>query len=188
MTINLRFNLEKTIEATTIILNLNNGRMPYLKLLKLLYLADREAFKLWERPITYDNYAALDNGPIPSKTYNLIKSGADPSNSLWSKNIQTSEYDVRLLNNNNNIKLKKLSQAEIELLTDLSIQHKDVNRWKLVDYTHTLPEYIKPNPGSSTPISYELLLKKGLNFTDEDILRIAQSLEEEEELSILLGD
>jgi len=41
--------------------------MKYLGLLKLLYLADRDALKEIERPITGDRYFSLKNGPVLSR-------------------------------------------------------------------------------------------------------------------------
>ncbi len=46
--------------------------MSYMKLIKLLYLADREALARWGRPITTDTYVAMKHGPVLSYILNLI--------------------------------------------------------------------------------------------------------------------
>jgi len=56
--------------------------MSYLKLIKLLYLLDREALLRGGRPVTTDRYVSMANGPVVSRIYELIREepapGADP--------------------------------------------------------------------------------------------------------------
>lgn len=42
-------------------------------LVKTLFLADRSHLNEWGRPITYDNYCAMEHGPVPSLAYDLLK-------------------------------------------------------------------------------------------------------------------
>ncbi len=52
--------------------NFVGGTMSYMKLIKLLYIVDRQALISWGRPITYDcymslkllHYAPLPNSPL----------------------------------------------------------------------------------------------------------------------------
>jgi len=48
------FNERKATEAASVLLRLRGGQMSHLKLIKLLYLADREALDRWSVPITHD--------------------------------------------------------------------------------------------------------------------------------------
>jgi hypothetical protein len=50
----LRFNERRATEAAARFLKLRGGKMSYLKLIKLLYLLDREALLRWGRPVTTD--------------------------------------------------------------------------------------------------------------------------------------
>ena len=43
------------------------------KLVKLLYLADREHFRRFGRPITFDRYVAMEFGPVASIAYDLVR-------------------------------------------------------------------------------------------------------------------
>ena len=65
-------NMKKVIQVAGHLLQKYSGRLNYTKLIKLLYLADREALSKWDVPITGDRYTALHNGPIVSEIYNLI--------------------------------------------------------------------------------------------------------------------
>ena len=48
----LLFNEAKATQAAARLLFLRGGTMSYVKLIKLLYLADREALIRWGRPVT----------------------------------------------------------------------------------------------------------------------------------------
>jgi hypothetical protein len=52
----------KATQAAARLLQNRGGRMKFLKLIKLLYLADREALSRSGRPITTDSYVSMDNG------------------------------------------------------------------------------------------------------------------------------
>jgi uncharacterized phage-associated protein len=43
-------------------------------IVKTLFLADRASLNKFGRPITFDNYVAMKDGPVPSTSYNLLKS------------------------------------------------------------------------------------------------------------------
>ena len=89
-----RFDFEKTLQGASVLLNLDGSRMDRIRLLKLLYIADREAFGEWGIPISHDNYVSMDNGPVPSQTYNLVKEGGR----FWSEYISApfGDYEVCL--------------------------------------------------------------------------------------------
>src|SRR4029077_8119875 len=68
----LRFNEAKAAQAAARLLKLRGGRMSFLKLIKLLYVVDREALLGGGRPVTTDQYVSMDKGPVLSKIYDLI--------------------------------------------------------------------------------------------------------------------
>lgn len=63
----LRFNDRKATQAAALLLQLRGGKMSYMKLIKLLYLADREALLQWGRPITTDRYVSMNRDPVLSR-------------------------------------------------------------------------------------------------------------------------
>lgn len=138
--------------------------------LKMLYIAERRALQRWGRSITWDRFASMDNGPILSRTYNLM-SGSDPESELWDRHISDrSDHKIRVAEP---LKPQKLSMAELELLDEVFTEFGNVDRFELCELTHEFPEWTDPQ-GSSQPINIEEILKAG-DWTDEEI----QALEDE---------
>jgi uncharacterized phage-associated protein len=62
----MRFNERKATQAAAYLLKRRGGKMSYMKLIKLLYFADRVALSRFGRPITTDRYVSMDRGPVLS--------------------------------------------------------------------------------------------------------------------------
>lgn len=149
--------------------------MKYLKLIKLLYLAEREALSRWGRPITTDNYVSMDNGPVLSQILKRIDDGAAPGEpTFWTSHIvPCGDWDVVLTADP---AAGQLSKAEDRVLDEIFEQHGHRNRWDIVSYVHTLPEWQDP-AGSAIPIAYRDILK-ALKKSNEEIGAIEAELEE----------
>jgi uncharacterized phage-associated protein len=170
----LRFNERRATEAAARFLKLRGGRMSYLKLIKLLYLLDREALLRWGRPVTADRYVAMANGPVVSRIYELIRDepapGTDP---IWRHYISApQEYEVTLLAE---AETDELSRAEGEFIEEIFAEFGKMNRWDLVRISHELPEWQDPN-GSAIPIQYRDILRAG-NKTESEIAAVEAELE-----------
>lgn len=170
----LLFNETKATQAAARLLKLRGGSMSYVKLIKLLYLADREALIRWGRPITTDRYVSMDNGPVVSRIYDLIRDEPPPNSfPIWRKFISDPEnYEVRLLGDPGS---EELSRPEAELIDEVFAQHGLQNRWAVVDYTRSLPEWIHPD-GGALPIEYRDVLKAA-HKTEEEISAVEEALE-----------
>lgn len=173
---------QKTTEAAALLIQLSGGRMRYIKLLKLLYYADREAFARWERPITYDNYVSMDYGPVLSSTYNLIKGNGNGR--YWNRYIVTKGYYVHF--RDEPPAFKKLSLAEIGLIQKIFKKYSSIDPFELSRQSHNLPEYKKPPKGSSIPISVNELLE-ALKYPPEEIDRITSEVKEESSIATFFG-
>jgi uncharacterized phage-associated protein len=147
--------------------------MSYMKLIKLLYLADREALARWGRPITTDIYFSMDKGPVLSHVLDRINEGPSPEDpSYWAQHITPSgNYEVTLTTDPDG---DLLSEAEDELLDSVFKAHGHLSRWKIVDLVHTLPEWQNPS-GGAIPIRYSDILK-AFNKKPEEIAAIESEL------------
>jgi len=151
-----RFDFDKTLQGAGVLLRLDANRMAYIRLLKLLYIADRELLAETARTITGDEAVALKNGPVLSRVYDLIK-GVGPKTAEWSDYIHTVHYSVELKKDPGR---GKLSKGEIEKLAEVTERFRMMDDWELSEYTHEFPEWKKHHePGTSTPIPWQEMLE-----------------------------
>lgn len=157
----LPFDEEKTVQAAALFLSLRGRKMSYLKLIKLLYIADREALLRWGFPITADRYISMKNGPVLSEVYNLIVEDApkeDAPKKMWEEYISPPrDYEVELLREPDT---NRLSRAEERLIREVFANFGSWSRWELVNHVHKFPEWRDPGT-SSLPISIREILRAG---------------------------
>ena len=163
---------DKATQAAALFLKFKGDKMSHLKLMKLLYLAEREALLRWGRPITYDFCVSMDHGPVLSQTLNLVN-GYTQTKGLWEKAISAPEnHEVTLLENPG---VDKLSDAEEQLIREIFDKYGNKSRWDIREFTHTLAEWQDPK-GSSIGIDYKEILRAG-EKTDAEIEAILEDIE-----------
>ena len=154
MQISFDYNLHKSIAAMAYILE-RLGRTEKVKLMKLLYLADREHFIKTGVPITGDRLFAMQWGPVPSCTLDAVGGALRPREVF--KTIHTDDNWVMLRDKPD---MSSLSPEELETLDEVVKEHGHKKRWTLVRETHRLPEYRECYVrGTSTPIPYETIAR-----------------------------
>ena len=174
------FRADKVTQMASTFLRNAGGRMPYIKLMKLLYLADKQMLVERGKPITYDQWVSMRYGPVLSGTYDLIKAARTGSDSYWGRHIRTEDCDVVLVNDPGT---DALSQAEDNIIEQVFAQHGHKDWPALVRMTHDLAEWVDPGM-SSTPITYkEVLEVEGL--PEEIIPDILENIEAQDELAEL---
>ncbi|RZT31795.1 Panacea domain-containing protein [Cupriavidus agavae] len=149
------FDETKLAQAAAYLVDKRNGRMSHLKLIKLLYLADREALRRYESPITGDNYVAMSHGPVLSRTLDLMNGFVPPNAEGWAGWLSdVQNYEVTTIRPVYREVLDHLSDAEIGVLHDTFERYGHMTRWELRDLTHDpkqIPEWHDPK-GTSRPI------------------------------------
>ena len=162
MAVNLPFNERKATEAAAYLLKLRGGRMSYMKLIKLLYLADREALIGWGQPISTDRYVSMKHGPVLSNVLDLINFGSSSEKAgSWSSMISNpSDNDVSLVREISEEDFEELSIAERKLLDEICREYGALDEWTLVDRLHDVGEWRDPH-GTSVPISFSEILRAG---------------------------
>lgn len=148
MQTNQVFNERKATQIAARFLSGAAGQtLSYMKLIKLMYLVDREAIKRWGAPVTDDTYYALNYGMVLSQVKELINEGEGQG--VWTEAIEPSgRYDVKLIGNPGE---DELSRAELHLIEEIQSVYGSLSQWQLSDLTHTFPEWKHPN-GSSIPV------------------------------------
>lgn len=152
-------------------LKLHKKPMPYLGLLKLLYMADRMALERIEQPITGDRYVSMDYGPVLSGVYDLIKGKqVDEALPIWSHFVlRCNDYEVSLVGDPGN---DELCEEEEEIITEVYQSCGNYDKFKLAELTHDFPEWQDPH-GTATPITVESILKS-VGKSDQEIEEIQQ--------------
>jgi hypothetical protein len=167
-----RFDEPKTTQMAALLLKLRGTRrMHYLKLMKLMYLIDRESLLRWGWSMTGDKYVSMEHGLVLSNTLNLITQERF-GRSYWKEFISAplGDYEVQAVKDPND---DELSQAEIELINEVYGKFGHWNRWRLRDYTHDLPEYIETE--SSIPVAYASVMK-GEKVPEEQVEEVLTEL------------
>ncbi len=128
------------------------GRMSYLKLIKLLYLTEREYLRLYGITITGDKMVSMPHGPVLSQTYDIIGSGSQ-SEGGWNYWVKDEDnYEVSLTRDFERDDLEEINDAAIEVMEGIFREFGHMSRWEIRDYTHDhCAEYDDPE-GSSIPI------------------------------------
>jgi uncharacterized phage-associated protein len=150
-----RFDFEKTLQAAGVLLNLDGCRMDRIRLLKLLYITDRELLVQAGRPLTGDVAVAMNYGPVLSRVYDLIRGVAGRTED-WSKFIESVNYSVMLRADPGR---GKLSKRELEKLAEVTERYRNLDEFELSELTHGFGEWDKHHkPDTSTPIPWEDML------------------------------
>ena len=154
----------KTAQASAYLVAREGGKMFHLKLMKLLYLADRSSYEQFNTSITGDSYCSMKHGPVLSATLDLIN-GYSRFDTYWSKWITDKESHqvgspYNLSNDPGLECLDELSKNDLAILAQVYDQFGGYDRWELVELTHNpaiIPEWSDPK-GSSRAILLDTLL------------------------------
>jgi uncharacterized phage-associated protein len=171
-----RFNVEKTIQAVAFLLAQEKSRgMEYVRLLKLLYIAEREAIAESGAPITGSTVAAMEHGPVLEGVYDLIRL-RHHENDTWDKFFSVlPDYWLQMHGDPGR---GKLSKYVVHKLLEVTERHRNHGTWEMVDITHKLPEWEKNNPGTSSKvIPFDDLLAAIGRLQDAEVIREAAIIE-----------
>lgn len=131
----------------------------YLKLIKLLWAADRFSMRNFGNDVTGNHYSALRYGPVASETYDLMKvctpgTEVDPrwlseSDALWWKEhfeLRRDDYALGIISD---LGSDYLSRADIDMLETAYTNFRKTGRFEAAnDISHIYPEWkrsFKPN-------------------------------------------
>lgn len=140
------FDAAATVEAASYLLKRAGGRLNYTVLLKMLYLADRASLIKWHCQITGAHPCNMDNGPVLSECYNLIREQPyTPGLELWKEHISLKQYDVEL---RSYADFGELSRASRHILDETYEKFGKYTWQEIIDYCHKeLPEWKDPHGG-----------------------------------------
>ena len=181
------FDKEKAAQVAAYIL-WKCGDMKYIKLMKLMYLAERKYLVDYGARLTGDRLVSMPHGPVLSNTLDLIHFDPESIWDSWIKDEADKKVSLgRQVESEDDFDL--LSKSVIRVLDSIIDQFGAIGAWDLRDLTHTkevCPEWQNPH-GSSYPIELEdILLNSGK--TKEEVFYIVADLKQQEEYQKIIGD
>ena len=147
MTWAFRFCPEKAIQAVAFLLRRERGhRMNYMRLLKVLYMAEREILAESGKPLTGSRVVAMQRGPVLEDLLKLIR-GEHYAVPQWSPFIQVDRYHLEMISDPGSGLLSKFVARKLE---EVAKKYDDCDEWAMVAVTHSLPEWKRNDPGESS--------------------------------------
>lgn len=107
-----------------------NKSIDRLKLMKLLWLADRYHLNKYGRKITKSEYKAMPFGSVASQILDLLNKSEDSIRKIGYNQIALVEADERFL-----------SKTDKEIIDIVWANLKDHHQLDLVDFSHKFPEW-----------------------------------------------
>jgi uncharacterized phage-associated protein len=175
------FNERKAAQIAAWFLRRQGGRMAHLKLIKLMYLADRQAMDEYGFPITGDLAVSMPHGPVLSMTLNYVNGDIESGEDGWEAWISDrADHEIALRERPaGRDALDELSDADIGVLETTWRRFGAMTKWQLRDYTHDhCPEWQDPQ-GSSIPIPYERIFE-ALGRSKEAAAQLAERIKEQQ--------
>lgn len=142
-----RFDYKKAVAEIAYLAKIAGGDIDKLKLVKLLFFADRYHIRKYGRPIANDVYFAMKMGPVPSSSLDIIKPNE------YALGADAIAYARQYISGLDGAKVQgaisllrepdadALSESDIEALEKVSDAFKGYSPRQLVDITHLYPEW-----------------------------------------------
>ena len=160
------FNIRKSVAAASFLCEMGGGKIEVRELLKMLYLADKEAIVQWHRSITGDRIYSMPQGMVLSRVFDLARYGVSGSDmDAWRQVFAPRQGNTITFQPEAEISYGPLSEREevalkhaFETIRSLLAEHGQ----RYIEVLHDLlPEWQNPNGSSILVEPDELLLRSG---------------------------
>jgi len=134
------FKLEKTVQVINFFLNQDESKsMSKMKLLKLIWLADRYTMRNYGYSITHDDYYAMEHGPVGTVTKDILD--AIKKNEYIDKFIKVvSDREIESIEA---IDFEEFSETDLSTLRMVQAVYGKIETYSLREYTHKFPEWVR---------------------------------------------
>lgn len=169
--VKLRPNYSKIVECILFLISEGQKRniaVTQYAILKALFIADKSHLNTYGRPVTYDNYAAMKDGPVASFAYDLLKHAPQAMGKVGLKEPPWTRTDAPDINRRAMLfawarepNKELLSPSDVEAMSDALSVVSSLTFSQIRKLTHEDPAYIaawRDNGGrNSYDMSYALL-------------------------------
>ena len=150
------FDVATAAQSAAFFIRSEGGRIDYLKLVKLMYLAERESMEKYDKPFFYDVFYNMDHGPIPSTVMDLIN--GEIEHPVWSMYVGDRVLDE--VESRNSFELDHLSSAEMGILKDLKKKFAKKNGFEMAIWTHDHCSEWQPPKGKRSRLSHQKVFRE----------------------------
>lgn len=190
----LEFDYKKATQAINYLTKMEGGQIDKLKLIKLVYLADRYHLRRYGRPMVNDAYFAMPRGPVGSSVKDIAEFSdfLDKSELDYaSKYIATGTQPYTVVSIAN-VDPGVFSKSEKEALDFAYTEFGGQTPTALVDITHRYPEWekfrsvLESKETTREPMSYTDFFSNPVNGSNDkfslssDVLAASKELFEED--------
>lgn len=159
----MEFNLKKWVQVMNLFAHLEkkhtNKSIDKLKMLKLVWVADRLHLRKYWKPIVWDTYFAMEMWPVASGIkyiFDLDKEAISEENIEYIKKY-LKKFSYKLIAEKE-VDYSLLSDSNIEIIEKAYLEFWNNNSSKLINITHKYPEWKKHeqdvNNWKIVPMSY----------------------------------
>lgn len=161
------FRFKKTLEAAAFLLTLSGREMTRYRLVKLLYITDREMLSECSNTLTGDQPIARQKGPVLQAADDCIL-GKGRHSDTWQKAIHSDGDRLRLVADPGNGKLSDYDEAK---LSGVFERYADLTDEQLSEHTHEFQEWVRRfESGAENRIDWEDVL---VALGQEDMIEAA---------------
>jgi len=139
---------KKSVQAVNYFARKKDGEINKLKVIKLIYFADRYHIRKYGRPVIGDSYWAMKLGAVPSDTLNTANLSEDLENDClkYAKEFLShpkGDKKKKHIISNGPVDLKVFSQTDLEALETAFKEFGDKDQFELAEHSHEYPEWYK---------------------------------------------
>jgi Protein of unknown function (DUF4065) len=165
----LRPNKEKILQALLYLIEEADRKgvaITQYTILKAFFFADRAHLNRYGRPITFDNYKAMKDGPVASLIYDILKNNVNfpalfgIAGPLWERTPapEISARAFRFHSCKTKPDLDVLSESDIEALSDALTIATTLSFGQIKRLTHEDPAYIDAWEDEDPALAYDMSL------------------------------
>ena len=141
----MRTDYRKVTQAVDYLLNKDPSGIGKLKLIKLIWAADRYHVRKYGRFVTEDDYWAMHNGPVGSMTKDVVEFSANEYSPLTEEDLA---YVGKYISNRDAI-LRPMENTDEDMLSETDKEALDfawntfhgLSQQEIIDFTHKYPEW-----------------------------------------------
>ena len=141
----LDFDYKKATQAINFLAKKEGGKINKMKVIKLIYFAERYHLRKYGRLITNDRYLAMSWGPVGSTIKDILEFSdfMDPQEKEYAESFISQTNNKYTIESTNEVDKDPFSETDIEALEFSYNNFGEFDQYKLAKISHFYPEWAK---------------------------------------------